>query len=176
MKIRILPSSVREPSRLHYLTTFLVNGEAAIDAGCLGAYGTPAEQTRMRDVFLTHSHADHTAALPIFLGNVIEEGLDEPSVHGPRSTLESLQQDVFNGRVWPDFVGLRLDERVDLARRSGHLTPATFAREVEKLGLRDVAILAFHLKPRWRERIVEQLSALRLPDVQVAELGRDYVF
>ena len=55
MKAMLLPSALAaEPYQ--YLTTFLVNGTVAIDAGSLGLCGSPEEQSRVRHVFLTHAH------------------------------------------------------------------------------------------------------------------------
>ena len=44
----------------------------AIDAGCLGFWGTPQEQARVRHVLLSHTHMDHLASLPIFVENAYE--------------------------------------------------------------------------------------------------------
>ena len=54
MKVMLLPSAPGA-GPLQYLTTLLVDGVVAIDAGCLGLYGTPAEQNRVKNVFLTHA-------------------------------------------------------------------------------------------------------------------------
>src|SRR5262245_8376441 len=69
MKAMLLPSALAAGPH-QYLTTFLVNGTVAIDAGSLGLYGSPQDQSRVRHVFLTHAHMDHVASLPIFLENV----------------------------------------------------------------------------------------------------------
>jgi cAMP phosphodiesterase len=111
MKIELLQSSPRAPARLNYLTAFLLDDVVAIDAGALGLMRTPVEQARVRDVFLTHAHADHTGPLPIFLENVIDERRDGPTVHGNAFTLATLRQDLFNDRLWPNFVDLRIGER-----------------------------------------------------------------
>lgn len=65
------------------------------------------------------------------------------------------------------------DELEELARVSMHLTPRTFAGERAKLA-RDVAFVAVHLKPRHRERIVEQLQALDIPGLEIGAPGREY--
>jgi len=90
----------------HYLTTYLINDDVAIDAGSLGFAGSPAEQTRVRHVFLSHSHIDHVASLPIFLENVFDQGAAPVTVYGSAEVLDSLQRDVFNDRLWPDFIGM----------------------------------------------------------------------
>ena len=76
MKITLIPSSVSGGADAdnQYLTSFLVNDTVAVDAGSLGFYGTPREQARIRHVFLTHTHIDHIASLPIFVENAYEIG------------------------------------------------------------------------------------------------------
>lgn len=68
------------------------------------------------------------------------------------------------------------DEEAALAERSRHLTPTTFAGEMDKLARPDVQFLAVHLKPRYRQLIENELAALGRPQVLVTEPGRPYFF
>ena len=95
-------SSVPGTSR-YFTTTFLVNDHLAIDAGCLG-FMPPETQSRVRNVFLSHSHIDHIGSLPLFLETVWDSERDCPTVHANEPTLDCLQTDLFNGRVWPDIL------------------------------------------------------------------------
>lgn len=61
------------------------------------------------------------------------------------------------------------DEMQDMARLSGHLTPSLLAKEIRKLKNPDLAIYLVHLKPQFRERILDQLQALKLPKLVVLE-------
>ena len=106
MKIRILGSSAQDSRSRQYVSTYLINGTVAIDAGCLGFWGTPQEQRAVRHVFLTHSHTDHIASLPIFTENVWTPSDDCPEIYGSAETLDVVQRDIFNNRIWPDFVAL----------------------------------------------------------------------
>jgi len=105
MKLTLLPSATTDPPRF-YLTTFLVNDTVAIDAGCLGQFATVEEQSRVTHVFLTHTHIDHVASLPVFLENVYEPGTGPVRVYGTEEVLNCLRRDMFNDRIWPDFVRL----------------------------------------------------------------------
>jgi ribonuclease BN (tRNA processing enzyme) len=67
------------------------------------------------------------------------------------------------------------DELADLARRSMHLTPRTFAGERAKLA-RELAFIAVHLKPRHRDAIVAQLEALAIPGLAIGVPGKEYRF
>lgn len=108
MRIKLLPSSFsqRPEDTNQYLTSYIIDGVVAIDAGSLGWAGSLAEQAMIRDVLISHSHLDHVASLPIFVDNVYEANSDCVSVHGGEAALESLRRDIFNGRVWADFVGM----------------------------------------------------------------------
>jgi hypothetical protein len=61
-----------------------------------------------------------------------------------------------------------------LADVSRHFTPASLSQELGKLHHNGLDILAVHLKPAYREKIIEQLSALNLPNLKVMEPGKTY--
>jgi ribonuclease BN (tRNA processing enzyme) len=87
-----------------YLTTFLVNDHVAIDAGALGLYRSPREQAAVRHVFVSHTHIDHWATLPTFLLNAYDMADAPVTLHTSDVVLDCLKRDVFNGRVWPNFL------------------------------------------------------------------------
>lgn len=103
MLVRLLPSHGREPLRLQPFTTFLIDGKVALDGGSVGIGLAPEEQLRVGHVLVSHTHADHTASLPIFVAEVYPF-LEKPIViHGTAAVIRSLKRDVFNERIWPDF-------------------------------------------------------------------------
>lgn len=106
MRIRLLPSAFESPSGYQFLTTLLVNESIAIDAGSLGFSATLAEQRAIRHVFISHSHIDHVASLPLFLENAYTCDDACPTIHASQPVLTTLQEDLFNDRIWPDFIGL----------------------------------------------------------------------
>jgi ribonuclease BN (tRNA processing enzyme) len=108
MRVMLVPSALSAAPR-QYLTTFLVGDSVAIDAGSLGFYCSPAEQSRIRHVFLTHTHLDHIASLPIFLENVSNDGGNCPTIYAPAEVLDVVCRDVLNDRLFPDFVRLSRD-------------------------------------------------------------------
>jgi ribonuclease BN (tRNA processing enzyme) len=93
-----------------FLTTYLVNDGLAIDAGALGLLHPVEAQARVRHVVVTHSHIDHVATLPVFLENIYSGAADAVTVHATAPVLDSLRQDLFNDRLWPDFVALSRPE------------------------------------------------------------------
>src|ERR1700722_15928099 len=93
VKIRVVGSSIGAGLNHQYLISYLFGDHVAIDAGSIG-FMTPLEtQTRIRHVFLSHSHIDHTASLATFLDNVYEPGPECVNVYGPAETLDSLRRD-----------------------------------------------------------------------------------
>jgi ribonuclease BN (tRNA processing enzyme) len=65
------------------------------------------------------------------------------------------------------------DAMAELAGLSMHLTPSLFGREVSKIK-RSARVLAVHIKPRFRARVIAELSALDLPNVEIARIGHGY--
>ncbi len=106
MKIRLLGSSVPDAARRQYVSSYLINGVVGIDLGCTGFYGTPQEQEAVKHVFLTHSHTDHTASLPIFVENAWTPAGNCPTIYGSRETLDAVENHIFNNVIWPDFIAL----------------------------------------------------------------------
>jgi len=63
----------------------------------------------------------------------------------------------------------------DVAEVSGHLTPQTLEKELEKLD-RDVPVYVYHLKPTFRQEILADLKRLRRPALHLLEQGRLHRF
>ena len=106
MRVRLLGSSLVDSAHRQYVTSFLINTSVAIDAGCIGFWGTPQQQEGVKHVFLTHSHIDHTASLPIFIENAWTPAEGCPIVYGSHETLDDVQTHIFNNKLWPDFIAI----------------------------------------------------------------------
>lgn len=61
-----------------------------------------------------------------------------------------------------------------LAEVTRHFTPAALKTELEKLHHNGLDILAVHLKPTYRETLIEELKALGIPKLTVMEPSRTY--
>ncbi|GAB7564538.1 3',5'-cyclic-nucleotide phosphodiesterase [Methylobacillus methanolivorans] len=84
-------------------TSLLVDDDILIDAGT-GVGDLTLEQMAVIDhVFLTHSHLDHIAFLPLLLDAVLGKRDQPLIVYALPDTIISLQTHIFNGQIWPDF-------------------------------------------------------------------------
>jgi ribonuclease BN (tRNA processing enzyme) len=143
VKITLVPSAVSPGSgQGSFLTSYVIDDVIAIDAGGLGLVGELKDQFQIRDIFLTHSHMDHIASLPIFLETVFQSSDRCVTLHAGATTLESLRQDVFNDRVWPDFIAM--SEKGLPFVRVEELKPGN---PVEVAGLRLMPIAVDHVVP-----------------------------
>jgi ribonuclease BN (tRNA processing enzyme) len=108
VKVTIVPSSVLpdQVGRDQFLITYLINDTVAIDAGCLGFFGSVEDQAKVRHVLISHTHMDHVASLPIFVENCFDGRQDCVTILASKVVLDGLQSDIFNGRIWPDFIGM----------------------------------------------------------------------
>jgi len=62
----------------------------------------------LEHIFLTHSHLDHICDIP-YLFDLNFEKLKKPiKIYALQSTIEDLQNYIFNDKVWPDFSKIKL--------------------------------------------------------------------
>jgi ribonuclease BN (tRNA processing enzyme) len=142
VKLTLIPSSVSADPPRQFLTSVLLNETVVLDAGSIGLYGTPQEQARVRHLLLSHTHIDHLATLPIFIENAYEGRGEGVAVYGSAAVLDCLRRDVFNNRVWPDFIALSQGERAFLK-----LVPFEPGETMELDGLRITAVALDHVVP-----------------------------
>ncbi len=251
MKLRILGcygGNIPE----HGMTSLLINDTVCLDAGWVSNALPLKAQERVKDIFISHSHLDHTCALPFLIDNNFGEPDFSLRIYGIPQVINSMKDHLFNNHTWPDFTCLPNDltpvlklvpippeepvkvngltvravqvshtvpttgflvddgksvlafssdtgptERFwevvnhtrrlkaviteasfpndlqELANASGHLTPQTLHRELEKLK-RDVPVYIYGFKPKHLRRILAQLRALKRPNLQPLEQGRTY--
>jgi ribonuclease BN (tRNA processing enzyme) len=84
----------------------LVDDDVLIDAGSGVGELTLDEMARIRHVFLTHSHLDHVAFLPLLVDSIFERIHQPIVIHGLPATLQALREHIFNWAIWPDFAQL----------------------------------------------------------------------
>jgi ribonuclease BN (tRNA processing enzyme) len=68
------------------------------------------------------------------------------------------------------------NDMAKLAEVSRHFTPASLNEELKKLTHNGLEILAVHLKPTYREKIIEELEQLKISKLHVMEPGKTYTW
>ena len=137
MKVRVLGCSGGLGGAHLRTTSLLVDEDILIDAGTGVGDLSLDELLRIDHVFVTHSHMDHIACLPLLVDAVWERRARPVTVHASAATLEILKAHVFNWAVWPDFTllpeahrpalvceALAVGERLELAGRGITALPA----------------------------------------------------
>ena len=84
-------------------TSFLVDNDILIDAGT-GVGDLSIEQLLQIDhIFITHSHLDHIATIPLLVDTVFGMRQKPVTLHATAETQKILKEHIFNWKVWPDF-------------------------------------------------------------------------
>ena len=66
------------------------------------------------------------------------------------------------------------NDMAKLAEVSRHFTPASLGIELQKMTHNGLDILAVHIKPAYRQKIIEELKALKISKLRVMEPGKTY--
>lgn len=129
MKVRVLGCS-GTIGRDSHTTSFLVDDDILVDAGTGVGRLTLDEMCHISDIFLTHAHMDHIAALPMMVDAVSAAYMGREhtiNVHARLETVDALRRHMFNGEIWPDFSRLPSPRRPAMRF---HLLEAGQTREV----------------------------------------------
>lgn len=135
MKLRVLGCSGGIGGKLMRTTALLLDHDVLIDAGTGVADLSIPELAAIDHVFLTHTHLDHIAALPLLIDTVADRRTRPITVYGTQAVLTILRNHIFNWAIWPDFSevptpeapflrfqALEVGEQIDLGgRRIGAL-------------------------------------------------------
>lgn len=137
MKVRILGCSGGIGGAHLRTMSMLVDQDILIDAGTGVADLPLAELALIDHVFVTHSHMDHIAALPLMIDSVADLRDRPVTIHASEATLGILRKHIFNWAIWPDFSEIsirqsavmqyhpmRVGERIALGARTITAVPA----------------------------------------------------
>jgi ribonuclease BN (tRNA processing enzyme) len=103
MKVRILGCSGGIGGRHLRTTSMLVDDDILIDAGTgVGELDIDA-LARIDHVFITHSHLDHIAFLPLMLDAVGDLRTEPLTMYATPATRDIIKTHIFNWLIWPDF-------------------------------------------------------------------------
>lgn len=84
-------------------TTLLIDQDILIDAGTGVGDLSMDEMLNISHIFLTHSHLDHIACIPLLVDTLFDRLKRPITVHAQAETIDALQKHIFNNVIWPDF-------------------------------------------------------------------------
>lgn len=103
MRVRILGCSGGIGGRHLRTTSIQVDNDMLIDCGTGVGDLSIEELAGIDHVFLTHSHLDHIALLPLLIDTVMDIRTQPLAVYGTEATLDAIRRHIFNWAIWPDF-------------------------------------------------------------------------
>ena len=162
MRLTVHDGRDQVPHRQSTLISYLVNDHIAIDAGALGIIQPLSIQQQVRHVFLSHSHADHTATLPLFVDNVFAPGPDCVKIYANQPTIDDMTAHIFNDRLWPDVARLAKAESPFL-----EFIPISADQTIEVEGVRVTPFDVDHVLPTLGFLLEDDRSAVAM----VADTG-----
>lgn len=142
MKVRILGCSGGIGGRHLRTTSMLLDNDILIDCGTGVADLSIAELAQIDHVFLTHSHMDHIACLPLMIDTVGDMRNRPLTVYVLPEIEEILRAHIFNWAIWPDFAEIPSGETPWL-----RYVPLVVGEAVELRGRRIVPLPANHTVP-----------------------------
>jgi ribonuclease BN (tRNA processing enzyme) len=160
VKITLIPSGLfaHGASNSQYATSYVINNTVAIDAGSIGFYEQPRDQAAIRHVFLSHTHMDHLASLPTLLENIADLSETPVTLHASEEVQQCLRLDLFNGRLWANFLDLTHDNKPFVVVRT-----IASGQSVEVDGLRITPVAVDHIVPTLGFIIEDGSAAVVIP-------------
>lgn len=156
MKVTLVPSALsdRGLGQEQFLTSYRINDTLAIDAGSLGWAESVHEQAYVKHILITHTHLDHIASLPMFVENTYRRNKNCVTIHGSEAALGCLRKDIFNDRVWPDYLRLASEDAPFF-----NLAVLESGKAIELEGLRITPIPVDHVVPTFGFLLEEKSAA-----------------
>jgi len=129
-------------------------------------------EARVGDLWVTPVPVDHTVPAAGYVVRDRDTGFVYSGDTGPTSKLWQLARELRG--IKAIIVETAFPDRMArLAHVSGHLTPATLRREIDKMPP-DVPIWVFHIKPQLFEETAEELARIDPARIHTLEQGKTY--
>lgn len=110
------------------------------------------------------------------VGFIISDGKKTFAMTGDTAGMDGFWE-ALNAGTAPDALLIECafpDELADLAEVSHHLTPAKMQKELEKFAHSGSRIYVINLKPMFREKVIREIEALRINNLEILEVGKVY--
>lgn len=162
--------------RTHAFNDALWPDFTAIPTGSAPVLGFRAleegRETRVGDVWVTPVPVDHTVPTTGFIIHDGETGFVYSGDTGPTERLWRLAREMTGLKAL--IVETAFPSRLgQLAQVSGHLTPATLRRELDKMPA-DIPVWIYHIKPQLFEETAEELAKIDPARVLTLDQGKTY--
>jgi ribonuclease Z len=134
--------------------------------------GSPWSFAGTQRIFVTHSHLDHLASIPVFVARRRMMKMEPPTIYLPQESVENVQrllhvwQRLDRGRMAVELVGLRAGDEVELSREHVVTTFAT-KHTVPSLGYQ-VWDRRKKLRPEYQGLNGDQIRDIRLSGKEVS--------
>ena len=102
MKVKILGCSGSETIG-HMPPGFLVNDVMMLDAGTITTALSIEAQSRITDIFISHTHLDHIKGLLFLADNIIGRIKQPVNIRAIPKVIDAIKKNLMNGLIWPDF-------------------------------------------------------------------------
>jgi cAMP phosphodiesterase len=144
MKVKILGCSGSETVG-HMPPGFLVNDVMMLDAGTITAALSIEAQSKITDIFISHTHLDHIKSLLFLADNIIGRIKKPVNIRAIPKVITAIRKHLMNDLIWPDFTKIPTVQNP----RSSVLAykPLSAGRTVTVAGLRIKAVPMNHPVP-----------------------------
>jgi len=141
MKVKVLGCSGSETIG-HMPPGFLVNDRIMLDAGTISAALSIEAQSRITDIFISHTHLDHIKGILFLADNVIGRIKKPINIRAIPKVIEAIKKHLMNNLIWPDFTKVPTPKAPVLAYK-----PCAAGKAVNLAGLKIKAIPMNHPVP-----------------------------
>ena len=129
-------------------------------------------ESKVGGVLVTPVPVDHTVPSAGFVVRDDETGFVYTGDTGPTERIWQAARNM--GGLKAVIVETAFPNRLDnLAKASGHLTPRTLRREIDKMPA-DLPIWIFHIKPQLYQETAEELARIDSERIHILEQGKTY--
>lgn len=106
---------------------YMINNRFLIDCGSACSVLSPAEQSKIDDIFITHPHLDHVKDICFLIENTFSPDRSTLTLRSTPEILKDVHDHLLNDILWPDFSKIPLDPAtkkmaVEFAPMTPHLT------------------------------------------------------